>query len=615
MSLRINQNISAMQGHYYMQLNESNFNKEIERLSSGLRINRAADDPAGLVISEKYRAQVDGLQQAINNAKDGIGMVQTAEGALDEATKLLRNMRTLALHAANAGPNDAASVQADQDQISSEIASLTRIAERTKFGSKSLLDGSLGVSGSSSNSNVSFVGATADTKAGTYAVAVTTAAAQGVTKTGALKYTNHSGTAVTAAAAGGTTAGTIAFTSTNIQKDGANLSVTLDVATTDTQATVVNKINQNETLKALGITARVEGTGQTSIKIESDTIGTIGMDITDGTGMDMGANLGIADATTMTQATVDSSNASTKKMGTSENMYFRDTSSTKVATVSISAGQTVSSLVSSLSSGLSSNGINASASFDSSNGLIAITSGQYGSSTNTTLEMKVSKDGTDSNLGLAAATVAGTWYNLANGNTISASGGTAGADIAGTIAGTAATGKGNTLEDTTFGNESYGLKVSAQGTGISSYVTVTKSSLSFQVGAFAGQTVETEINSVKADQLGLGSGTSTASVADINVNTNAGANDAISVLDKAISDLSTMRGKLGSFQKDVLESTVNNLGVAKTNLASSESLIRDADMAQEMLAFSKAQILQQTGMAMLAQANSAPQQIMSLFRG
>jgi len=76
-----------------------------------------------------------------------------------------------------------------------------------------------------------------------------------------------------------------------------------------------------------------------------------------------------------------------------------------------------------------------------------------------------------------------------------------------------------------------------------------------------------------------------------------------------------MRGKLGSFQKDVLESTVNNLGVAKTNLSSSESLIRDADMAQEMLTFSKAQILQQTGMAMLAQANSAPQQIMSLFRG
>jgi flagellin len=286
-----------------------------------------------------------------------------------------------------------------------------------------------------------------------------------------------------------------------------------------------------------------------------------------------------------------------------------------VATVSIAAGQTVSSLVSSLSSGLSSNGINASVSFDSSNGLIAITNGQYGTAANTTLEMKVSKDGTDSNLGFSAGTVAGTWYNLANGNTISNAGGTAGADIAGTIAGTAATGKGNTLEDTTFGNESYGLKVSAQGTGISSYVTVTKSSLSFQVGAFAGQTVETEINSVKADQLGLGSGTSTASVADINVNTNAGANDAISVLDKAISDLSTMRGKLGSFQKDVLESTVNNLGVAKTNLASSESLIRDADMAQEMLAFSKAQILQQTGMAMLAQANSAPQQIMSLFKG
>src|SRR5437868_437416 len=99
----INTNLAATGILANLSNTQKMFSTEVERLSSGLRINRAADDPAGLVQSEKYRAQVDGLGQAIRNARDGVNLSQTAEGAMDEISTALRSMRTLALHAANTG--------------------------------------------------------------------------------------------------------------------------------------------------------------------------------------------------------------------------------------------------------------------------------------------------------------------------------------------------------------------------------------------------------------------------------------------------------------------------------------------------------------------------------
>ncbi|NRT37025.1 flagellin [Clostridium beijerinckii] len=145
----INHNLNAMNAHRNMGINTGNAAKSMEKLSSGLRINRAGDDAAGLSISEKMRAQIRGLDQASRNAQDGISLIQTAEGSLNETHSILQRMRELAVQASND-----TNVTVDRSAITDELTSLQtevdRIAKTTQFNEKNLLDGSLsggGVSG------------------------------------------------------------------------------------------------------------------------------------------------------------------------------------------------------------------------------------------------------------------------------------------------------------------------------------------------------------------------------------------------------------------------------------------------------------------------------------
>jgi flagellin len=143
MALRINQNLAALTAHRWMASNDAQMTKSIEKLSSGFRINSAADDPAGLVISENLRTQVSGLTQAMSNTQQAVNMIKTAESALQEVQDLLRTMRDLALHAANVGAQDSDSIAADQSQIAQGIESLDRIATQTQFGNLKLFDTAL----------------------------------------------------------------------------------------------------------------------------------------------------------------------------------------------------------------------------------------------------------------------------------------------------------------------------------------------------------------------------------------------------------------------------------------------------------------------------------------
>ncbi len=141
MSLRINQNITAMNAYRNLSVTDGQMAKSLEKLSSGFRINRAADDAAGLAISEGLRSQVGGLKVAVRNTQDGISVVQTAEGALTETHSILQRMRDLAVQGANDGgldPNAKANIQSEMSQLKSE---LTRIADTTKFNGSKLLDG------------------------------------------------------------------------------------------------------------------------------------------------------------------------------------------------------------------------------------------------------------------------------------------------------------------------------------------------------------------------------------------------------------------------------------------------------------------------------------------
>ncbi len=142
MSLRINQNIDALNSYRNLSVTQGQMSKSLEKLSSGYRINRAADDAAGLAISEGLRAQVGGLKVAVRNAQDGISVVQTAEGALTETHSILQRMRDLAVQASNGGANDVDSQAAANTEFQELSKELTDIANKTQFGGTKLLDGS-----------------------------------------------------------------------------------------------------------------------------------------------------------------------------------------------------------------------------------------------------------------------------------------------------------------------------------------------------------------------------------------------------------------------------------------------------------------------------------------
>jgi len=468
MSLRINLNSAALQSSRVLRSNDDMVTRSIERLSSGYKINRAADNPAGLAISEALRAQIGGLKQAISNTQDAVNMVKTAEGALTEVHSLLRSMRDLAVHALNTGAVDATQLAADQAQIRSAIEALNRIADTTAFGGRKLLDGTAGVQAqvTSGLTNGQFISGSTATKSGTYTITINTAATQR-TVVGANAYTAANGAIIIN-----------------------NVSVALTA--TDTAATAVAKINL-----VSGQTGVTASQSNNIITLTSVAYGS-------------GAKIDISYSGSVTQANFFGGNPT------------------------VTAGVDV---------------------------VASFTGGSVNAS-------NITGNGR-------------TWTGPAN------------SDLAGAV---------------------FYLNGAANST---LQVTVTQGSLQFQVGSEVGQTAAVNVTGTAANKLGVGATgleTSAQTVADIDVTTTAGARDAVRLIDQAIKQVSTVRGDLGAVQKNVFESAINSLSIAVENIMASESSIRDTDIAAEISEFTKAQILMNSSIAMLAQANQAPQALLQLLR-
>ena len=139
--MRINNNVAALNAYRNQSATSVSLGKSLEKLSSGFRINRAADDAAGLVVSQKLRAQLGGIRTAVRNVQDGISVVQTAEGALSEVHNMLTRMRELAVQAANVGSNDADAIAAAQAESDALVTEIGHISDKTTFGATALLDG------------------------------------------------------------------------------------------------------------------------------------------------------------------------------------------------------------------------------------------------------------------------------------------------------------------------------------------------------------------------------------------------------------------------------------------------------------------------------------------
>ncbi|MBT4640782.1 MAG: flagellin [Deltaproteobacteria bacterium] len=507
MSLRINHNVSAINSHRNLQANQSEMSKTLERLSSGLKINRASEGPASLVISEQMRAQIAGLNQAIDNSEMAVSLVQTAEANMNEISNLLTSVRQLAIHAANEGVNDEVMLEADQKEIENALATIDRISNQAQFGTKRLLDGSRGAAGTTTGTNLEFVGATLE--------------------------------------------------SGDSRENGFDVKIT-------------------------GVATKASISGTTALAAEAIKAGEQLSVIEDG----------------------------------------------KLASYTSNADDTVETVIQNLKSDIERNGLQVDISLNAETGMIDLQHKEYGSG---------HQFQAISNTAGVLSAVGDEIFNAQDGTNIS-----------GTINGESAVGLGQVLTGVKGAACVDGLAVRYYGDGKDllepdcvvadlpakegevapepkmvippegasvGRVYVAQNSMKFQVGANHNQTVGISVKSTNPETLarGIDNRTGYENLSQIDVRNFQSAQDAILMVDAAIAEVTSSRGEIGAFQKNTLESNLSNIRIANENLISSESVIRDVDMAKEMASFTRNQIMTQSATAMLAQANQLPQNVLQLL--
>ncbi|HQX49177.1 MAG TPA: flagellin [Planctomycetaceae bacterium] len=687
MGLSIANNVTSLNAQHNLNRASMNVSKSVERLSSGLKINRGADGPAALVISEKQRAQIAGLNQAIDNSEKAVSVVQTAEGALNEINSLLVKVRSLAIDSANSGVNDDEALAANQAEISNVLDTIDRIATNTQFGSKKLLDGSASAAttGVATDSDVSNIVATSATKSGSYDVNVTTAAekakvtgsATGVSGTAKLSgeetltVTGSVGTASVTLAAGLTQSGVIDAINAKTDETGVvaqvdptdstklrftsseygaaeSISVKSDTAPAGFGAPQISGasggvLGADEvlTITGAGGTATVnlleDDTLSLAVQKINDTKGTTGveafLDPDDNTKIRFKSltPVGAASEISVTSDTAATTYAATTEIATDYATLLADetltvTGSLGSADIDLATGDDIDAAIAKINNEQYTTGILAS----KNGNKLVFTSKDTG--LDATLSVVSDVNGGDTGISDTAITAngksssgIGTTALATQGSLSSGVGTTAltdvGVDVVGTIDGVAATGLGNTLTATTGDAKALSLKVGADTdasstvTGAQGTVTVTDNSLVFQIGANQNQTAKIAIGNVKSEKLGTGvTDNQFANLGEIDVTSAAKAQDSLAVIDKAISNITNLRGELGAFQSNTLESTANNLRVTLENTVNAESVIRDTDFASEIAAFTKNQVLVQAGSSMLSNANQIPQLVLSLLR-
>jgi flagellin len=658
--------------------------KTLERLSSGLRINRAADDAAGLAISEKMRAQIRGLDQATRNAQDGISLIQTAEGALNETHSILQRMRELSVQAANDTytSSDRQEIQKEIDQLTSEI---DRIAATTEFNQKKLLDGSTSalvssddletqvfmrgglrvldqfgqkaVGGGNYKLNIEAEAGAAEVQKSDIMKIKHDADApfevQGVEYYGGAGTTSYIQGDFTAAAS---TAASVSVTF-SVGIDGATLTTTMgegDFTNITDAASVAFDIAS--TMSAMSISvfsggslvAAASGSTFSVTASDTDTDFTFNFVINDVDDDLDTINFGTAAGNNGDgSVNIDTSNVGIGALAVDNTKLFDidrfwDASGNFIlenpqtinlvqgngnqTTITLSGADTIEDVVAKLNTaigeGLEQNDIVGEDARDryvtfvtdpqdsgdeAVQGTFVIRSAVAGD------EGKITFVGDDATINALSLTTIQEAEN--NAYTVDVTNAHTGAFVAEDVKvsenqingivheNVDVKFAGNSGIDVTFADGSFDLNDGST-YAVDTFVHLADRTMVLHIGANQKQDIGTGIANMSVNALG---------VDNVQVTSNALANEAIGKIDTAIGLVSGERSKLGAIQNR-LDHTINNLGVTMENLTAAESRIRDADMAQEMMEFTKLQIISQSANAMLAQANQLPQNILQLLR-
>jgi len=518
MTATINTNINSMTAQRNLTANQASLSSAMQRLSSGLRINSAKDDAAGLSISERFTSQIRGLSQAARNANDGISLSQTAEGALGASSTILQRVRELAVQSANAtnSASDRAALNQEVSQLSSE---LDRIAKTTQFNGQNILDGSLGSATFQvgANANQTITATTANFSTSKYgnnrmgSVVAATASGTGDLVQGSTATTTTSQGGVPLAVTSLTAASNVVADATGFVINGVTGSATVAIGLGDSAKTVAASINAQTGTTSVSATARTEidvknflAGGSYSIDVLSDNSSAV--------------NLSFTVASNTADGLAAAINA------------FNDKASQTGVTAKLNSANTG----------------------------ITITN----ASGNDILLMNRSAAASVMDVGLQTA--------------IAGSAGAAAAANSSLV-----TGQLTLDSSSTFGTTS----------------TAAATNTAAKTGFFLATTSASGLQAASAmDVSSVDSATRT-----------------LGIVDSAIGAVSSQRAKFGALQSR-FETTISSLNTTSENMSASRSRVQDADFAVETANLSRAQILQQAGTAMVAQANQLPQGVLALLR-
>ena len=474
---RIYTNVSSLTAQRGLAQSQKDMSTTLQRLSSGLRINTGADDPAGLIASETLRSEMSGITQAVDNSQRATNVIATAEGALNEVSSLLLNIKSLVVQAANSGALSSDEISANQLQVDSAVESITRIANTTTFAGQALINGSLDyITSGVNNSQIKSLDISQASFGSNPAIPVQVNVLTSARPADLEFRASSIASAVTLEIAGNNGVQTLTFTS------GTHASAIAYAINGISDSTGVTAVPINPAVPTSGIALKSTGFG--SKKFVSVTVQKGSFQTVDGNGQ------------------------------SAERASGRDA----VATV---------------------------------NGALVTGDG---------LDLKVNNGSLDMNMSL---------------------------------------------------NSSFGA-------GQTSFA-ITGGGALFQLGGevSSNQQVNVGIQSVAASKLG---NFNTGFLNDIVTgggSTLVGGNAAAAskILEAAISQVAVLRGRLGAFEKNTLDTNMNSLNVTLENVTSSESTIRDADFAKETAQLTRDQVLTQAGTSVLATANNTPQTVLSLLQG
>ena len=599
MALRINHNVAALNALRNLNKTDDELSRSMEVLSSGQRINRAADGPASLVISEQMRGQIGSIRQAIQNSEASISMVQTAEAALNEVASLLVSMRQLAIHAANEGANDDKMLAADQFEIENALQTIDRIARTSQFGTRTLLDGSNGANGIAVGRGLAFVGASPVTKsspADGYAVDVTRSATR-AEKRGLRPIELED--LIESPASGVFSANYENLKPhfrINLSEGGKNIA--FDMESKEDGAVIRKLLNEMQRNPGAAgdpdqLARQIRATIAENLQRKAEQNG-LKLDIFIDAAEDAPVEnlLLVRHREFGSKSTFFVGSTVPGIMADEPNRFEeatpgRDVEGTIDGKVAVGHGETLT--------GAESTNVEGLVVKHDAVRRETIRLPKHVATTWTKIK-QIFSDSAQAELQRNPALLALQEDLRKNNIPIE---------------------KAQLLSEKEEGDEMVftfeaPADILREPDG---FVHVTQNSLAFQVGPTRGQQVKISLIDAKTDRLsrGLENVSGFQSLKEINVTTSKGAEDAMLLIDHAITRISELRADLGAFQKNTLQSNANSLRIAEENLISAESSLRDADMAAEVSQFTRNKIMLASGMAMLAQANQTPETVLNLL--